>query len=112
MGTIPSWSCHADHYTRFLNQHFSELNSMPIKVDSSIFHVEIIRDNLIYVEDKKGRKNLYPAVLALGGKNVFYFLTPFDKGRLQVLPLAYDLNRKEWYNNPQSALRGFYQSGR
>lgn len=91
----------------FLDKHFSELNSRPIKVDSSIFHVEIIRDSLIYVEDDAGRRNIYPAVLVLGGKNVFYFLTPFDKGRLQVLPLAYDLNRKEWYNNPESAMRGF-----
>jgi tetratricopeptide (TPR) repeat protein len=43
----------------------------------------------------------------LGGKNVFYFLTPLEKGKLQTIPLAYNLNTKIWYNNPQSALRHF-----
>ncbi len=31
----------------------------------------------------------YPMAHALGGKNVFYFLTPLEKGRLQTLPVAY-----------------------
>ncbi len=91
----------------FIRKHFTEINSQEIEVDSSLFHVEIIRDSLIYVERYNGEKKQYPAIYALGGKNVFYFLTPFDKGRLQVLPLAYDINREEWYNNPKSALRGF-----
>ncbi|MBS0000107.1 MAG: hypothetical protein KFF73_14095, partial [Cyclobacteriaceae bacterium] len=91
----------------FLDEHFTVLNSQPIQVDSSLFHVEILNDSLKYIERVEGLQKTYPAIYALGGKNVFYFLTPFEKGRLQVLPLAYDLNRKEWYNNPQSALRGF-----
>ncbi len=91
----------------FLKEHFPELNSQEIQVDSSMFHVEILNDSLKYLENADGRQTIYPAIYALGGKNVFYFLTPFDRGRLQVLPLAYDINRKEWYNNPQSALRGF-----
>jgi len=91
----------------FIRDHFTQLNSKEIQVDSSIFHVEIIRDSLIYIEKYNGQQKIYPAIYALGGKNVFYFLTPFDRGRLQVLPLAYDINREEWYNNPESALRGF-----
>lgn len=43
----------------------------------------------------------------LGGKNVFYFLTPFRGGRLQVLPVAYDLRRKEWFDTAASAVRHF-----
>ena len=91
----------------FFQEHFSDLNSQEIQVDSAMFHVEIIRDSIIYVERDGEKEKTYPAIYALGGKNVFYFLTPFDRGRLQVLPLAYDINKKEWYNNPKSALRGF-----
>ena len=49
----------------------------------------------------------YPIVHVLGGKNVYYFLTPSDRGRLQVLPLAYDVARKEWYDTTASAVRHF-----
>ena len=43
----------------------------------------------------------------LGGKNVFYFLTPFDKGRLQTLPIAYDVDKKEWFDTAASGMRHF-----
>ena len=54
----------------------------------------------------KGNKK-YPIVHALGGKNVFYFLTPMDRGRLQVLPLAYDVQRKSWFDTAASGIRHF-----
>jgi len=44
---------------------------------------------------------------AMGGKNVFYFLTPLEKGRLQVLPVAYDVRKKEWFLTTSSHLRPF-----
>jgi Tfp pilus assembly protein PilF len=43
----------------------------------------------------------------LGGKNVYYFLTPLDKGRLQTLPLAYDVKKKEWFDTAASGVRHF-----
>ncbi|HPF50176.1 MAG TPA: ammonia-forming cytochrome c nitrite reductase subunit c552 [Draconibacterium sp.] len=49
----------------------------------------------------------YPVVWALGGKNVSYYLTELDKGMLQTIPIAYDHNKKAWYNNPESAVRHF-----
>jgi tetratricopeptide (TPR) repeat protein len=49
----------------------------------------------------------YPIVHALGGKNVYYFLTSMDRGRLQVLPLAYDLQRKSWFDTAASGIRHF-----
>ncbi len=48
---------------------------------------------------------------AMGGKNVYYFLTPMQKGRLQVLPLAYDVRRKEWFNATGSMIRHFGGAG-
>ncbi len=49
----------------------------------------------------------YPIVQVLGGKNVCYFLTPLERGHLQVLPVAYDVNRKEWFSTAASAVRHF-----
>jgi tetratricopeptide (TPR) repeat protein len=54
----------------------------------------------------KGDRN-YKIDYAVGGKNVFYFLTPLEKGRLQVLPVAYDVRRKEWFLTTDSHLRPF-----
>lgn len=54
-----------------------------------------------------GGEKDYEITQALGGKNVFYFLTPWRGGRLQVLPLAFDARRKEWYDTTGSMLRHF-----
>ena len=43
----------------------------------------------------------------MGGKNVYYFLTPMPKGRLQVLPVAYDVKKKVWYDTAASGVRHF-----
>ncbi len=43
----------------------------------------------------------------MGGKNVFYFLTPLKAGWLQVLPVAYDVRRQEWFDTTASAMRHF-----
>ncbi len=44
---------------------------------------------------------------ALGGKNVYYFLTPAERGRLQTLPLAYDVRCREWFDTAASGVRHF-----
>jgi tetratricopeptide (TPR) repeat protein len=49
----------------------------------------------------------YPIVQVMGGKNVFYFLTPLERGWLQVLPVAYDVRRREWFDTTASAMRHF-----
>jgi tetratricopeptide (TPR) repeat protein len=56
-----------------------------------------------------GRKGTakYRIEHVLGGKNVYYFLTPLKRGRLQTLPVAYDVNRKEWFDTAASGLRHF-----
>jgi len=47
----------------------------------------------------------YSIEYALGGKNIYYFLTPLEKGHLQVLPAAYDVNEKTWYDTTASMVR-------
>ncbi len=53
----------------------------------------------------------YPIEHVMGGKNVYYFLTPLDRGRLQTLPVAYDVRRKTWYDTAASAMRHFPNAG-
>jgi tetratricopeptide (TPR) repeat protein len=55
---------------------------------------------------EQGRQGVqkYPILHVIGGKNVFYFLTSLERGRLQVLPLAYDVNRQAWYDTTASAV--------
>jgi tetratricopeptide (TPR) repeat protein/nitrate/TMAO reductase-like tetraheme cytochrome c subunit len=57
--------------------------------------------------DPKGKKQKYPIVHVLGGKNVYYFLTPLKRGRLQTLPVAYDVHRKQWFDTAASGIRHF-----
>ena len=61
--------------------------------------------------DRSWMRNI-PMVQALGGKDVYYFLTPLDKGRLQVLPVAYDVRKKEWFNTTSSMIRHFAEGSR
>jgi tetratricopeptide (TPR) repeat protein len=88
-----------------------ELTDKSLKVGDHWFEVLPNGSELFMIEkeSKKSQKELnrYPAKWALGGRNIYYFLTPFSGGRLQTMPLAYDINRKEWYSNPASAVRHF-----
>ena len=54
----------------------------------------------------EGQKK-YAIEHVLGGKNVYYFLTPYEKGRLQTLPVAYDVNKKQWFDTAASGVRHF-----
>ena len=49
----------------------------------------------------------YPFAHVMGGKNIVFFLTPWERGRLQVLPLAYDVNKKGWYEMASTIVRHF-----
>jgi Flp pilus assembly protein TadD len=61
-----------------------------------------------HVEERgPGGTRALPIAQVLGGKNVVYFLTPLERGLLQVLPVAYDVNRREWFSTAGSAVRHF-----
>ncbi len=61
----------------------------------------------VVIERNGEAEKRYPIVQAMGGKNVFYFLTPLERGWLQVLPVAYDVRRQEWFDTTASAMRHF-----
>lgn len=65
-----------------------------------------IRTGTVVESGPKGRKN-YRIAHVMGGKNVYYFLTPLQKGRLQTLPVAYDVKKKEWFDMAASGIRHF-----
>ncbi|MBI4862584.1 MAG: tetratricopeptide repeat protein [Candidatus Riflebacteria bacterium] len=57
------------------------------------------------VEHGPGPTARHPIEHVMGGKNVYYFLTTLDRGRLQTLPVAYDVRKKEWFDMAASGLR-------
>ncbi len=96
-----------------VNAHFIETAQIPESSDFSIegkkYHVEIGKSTISMKEMENEKENNYEVTWALGGKNVYYFLSPLEDGKLQTIPLAYDVNKKAWYNNPESAMRHFPQ---
>ena len=84
--------------------------SEPIELEGKSYQVDY-KDSTMLLYEKEGDQllNTYTITWSLGGRNVFCFLTPMEKGRLQTIPLAYDMNRKAWFNYPESAVRTFVE---
>ena len=64
-------------------------------------------DRVFVTESGPEHEKQYPVLHAMGGKNVYYFLTEMDKGRLQVLPVSYDVQKEAWFDTTASAVRHF-----
>jgi len=80
-----------------------------IAIDGFTYRAEISGSTGYVVEKGKlsSENKQYKIEHVLGGKNVYYFLTPLGKGRLQTLPLAYDVKKKEWFDTAASGVRHF-----
>ncbi len=78
-----------------------------IQVGSHSYRAEIDQGKGWVVEQGPDGEKRLPIVHVLGGKNVYYFLTPWQRGRLQTLPVAYDVRRKSWYDTAMSGVRHF-----
>jgi len=81
-----------------------------IFIKENMFRADL-KQGVVVEKGSKGRKK-YKIEHVLGGKNVYYFLTFLDKGRLQTLPIAYDVNKKEWFDTAASGMRHFPGGGR
>ncbi len=77
----------------------------PIKIGQQSFKADIASRTL--TEEGTAGRTTHAMAHAMGGKNVYYFLTPLERGRLQVLPLAYDVQSNEWFNTASSMVRHF-----
>lgn len=74
-------------------------------VGASTFSVDLAGRAMI--EEGPDGTRVLPIEHALGGKNLYYFLTPREGGRLQVMPLAYDVRQQAWYHATSSMVRHF-----
>ncbi len=93
-------------------QQFSRANLTPQAKDLAIgkhrYRADIgPKAGWVLETDPKGNEKKYPILHALGGKNVYYFLTPLARGRLQTLPVAYDVRSKQWFDTAASGVRHF-----
>lgn len=92
-------------YTAALARREFTAASRPIRVGGTVYQADVSA-GCVREDGPEGKKS-YPIAHVMGGKNVYYLLTPWQRGRLQVLPVAYDVRRKEWYDTAASAVRHF-----
>ena len=122
VGTRECRECHADFYEKWANSWHGlamqpyttrfahdNLASQPagIAVGGRTYQARIGQGQDVVEETGPDGRKTYPIQHVLGGKNVYYFLTPFRGGRLQVLPLAFDSREKQWYDTTGSMVRHF-----
>lgn len=90
----------------FSNEHLTACeNYIPVGNDAFQYKIKGSKGVMIL----RSTKRSYPIHHVLGGKYVYYFLTPLEKGKLQTLPLGYDVKKKEWFDITASSIR-FHQN--
>ena len=78
----------------------------PVTVGERAYRFVAEGDEGFVVGTGTGGETRHPVAHVMGGKNVFFLLTPLERGRLQVLPIAYDVRRQTWYDTTASACFG------
>ncbi len=89
-------------YSAALARSAQVAGSPEIPVGSATYKPELTPTGGWIVERTAAGLHRYPIEQALGGKNVYYFLTPLDRGHLQVLPLAFDVRAGAWMDSTKS----------
>ena len=122
LGSSQCRPCHEKFYQLWAPSHhglamqpysesFAEANLKPqldeIVIGKTRYRAVIDEGPGFVVESESGKQKKYPILHVLGGKNVYYFLTSLDRGRLQTLPVAYDVNAKQWFDTAASGIRHF-----
>ena len=118
VGSASCRDCHEKFYQLWSNSRhglamqpyspaFAKAQLTPHKnsIRSNSFSYQADTREGVVVESGPHGSKTYPIAHVLGGKNVFYFLTTLAKGRLQTLPIAYDVRKKEWFDTARSGLR-------
>lgn len=122
LGSSQCRSCHEKFYQLWAPSHhglamqpytelFAEANLKPqleeIVIGKARYRAVIDEGPGFVVESMPGKRKKHPILHVLGGKNVYYFLTSLDRGHLQVLPVAYDVNKQQWFDTAASGVRHF-----
>ncbi len=122
VGSASCRSCHENFYRLWAPSHHGlamqpytaefakrELTPQqePVTIGAFRYRADVSgEDGWIVQKGAHGEKR-FPIAYVLGGKNIYYFLAPYKRGRLQTLPLAYDVRRKEWFDTAASGVRHF-----
>ena len=77
-------------------------SGVSIRIGDITYKTDLTDQGGSILEHSASGDHSYPIEFTLGGKNVYYFLTPLDRGFLQVLPLAYDVREKTWMDSTRS----------
>jgi tetratricopeptide (TPR) repeat protein len=122
-GSVSCRECHEKFYTLWSTSHhglamqlftkaFAEKNltlqTEDITIRNKSYRFDI-KKGIVTESFKKTRKN-YPVKHVMGGKYVYFFLTPMERGRLQVLPVSFDVKKKMWYDTTASFVRHFVET--
>lgn len=122
LGSSQCRSCHETFYQLWAPSHhglamqpytesFAEANLKPqleeITIGENRYRAVTDEGPGFMIEAGSGKQTKYPILHVLGGKNVYYFLTSLDKGHLQTLPVAYDVNAQKWFDTAASGVRHF-----
>ena len=122
VGSASCRSCHEKFYELWASSHhglamqpytakFAQAELTPQQKDIEIgafrYRTDISGERGLVTAIGPDVEKKYPIQHVMGGKNVYYFLTPLERGRLQVLPVAYDVNESKWYDTAASGVRHF-----
>ena len=75
----------------------------PVKIGAFSYSAKLDKQKGFVLEQGPDGEKQYPILHVLGGKNVFYFLASYKRGRLQTLPVAYNVNTKRWFDTAGSS---------
>jgi len=79
----------------------------PVHIGDYTYLAQLGQNQGWVLEQGPPGKRKYPIAHVMGGKNVYYFLTSMSRGRLQVLPVAYDVHGRKWFDTAASGVRHF-----
>lgn len=114
--------CHERFYKLWASSHhgramqpytdeFARLNlavhQQPLQIGTNTYEAKTAPKQGYIVAKSDHGTHKYDIAHVMGGKNVYYFLTPLERGKLQVLPLAYDVHKNMWFDTAASAVRHF-----
>ena len=121
-GSSSCRECHQQFYELWSTSHhglamqpytdkFSHQNltpsQTPVRIGKNTYIPYIEVNEGWVLEQKPDGKMRHHIAHVMGGKNVYYFLTQLERGRLQTLPIAYDVRTREWFDTAASGVRHF-----
>ncbi len=122
VGSSDCRSCHERFYKKWENSHHGQAMQLftpgltgrvvpeePIQLGEKRYGVAYEADQGWIIEKTGESEKRFRMLYALGGKNVYFFLTELDRGMLQVLPISFDVRAGSWYGTTGSMVRGFHE---